>query len=126
MWPFVFASGWNAGGVGPFCKVLRKEEGGTAVIKLAQAVTRAERAEAKTDEVERWAGDLRAELDRTHQDTDQARVAYQEQQKTSDKYLAELSILRSWKRRGMPPPRLSQKIGNWTQTWPEQWHVRKV
>ncbi|WP_272513615.1 hypothetical protein [Providencia sp. PROV215] len=27
MWPFVFASGRNAGGVGPFCKVLRQEEG---------------------------------------------------------------------------------------------------
>lgn len=62
--------------------------------ELAQAVTRAERAETKAGEVERRAGDLRAELDRAHQDADQARVAYQEQQKTSDKYLAELEKAR--------------------------------
>ncbi|MGV4008815.1 DNA-binding protein, partial [Citrobacter freundii] len=41
---------------------------------LAQAVTRAERAEAKADEIERRAGDLRAELDRAHVDADQAAV----------------------------------------------------
>lgn len=57
-------------------------------------MTRAERAETKADEVECRAGDLRAELDRAHQNADQARVAYQEQQKTSDKYLAELEKAR--------------------------------
>lgn len=42
--------------------------------ELAQAVTRAERAEAKADEIEGRAGNLRAELDRAHQDADQVRA----------------------------------------------------
>jgi hypothetical protein len=50
-------------------------------IELAQALTRAERAEAQTGESERRAADLRGELDRAHEDIDQARSALTDQQK---------------------------------------------
>ena len=46
----------------------------TARAELAQAVTKAERAEAKAGEIEHRAADLRAELDRAHQDSDHART----------------------------------------------------
>lgn len=42
--------------------------------ELAVATTRAERAEAKVGEIEHRASDLRAELDRAHQEADQART----------------------------------------------------
>jgi chromosome segregation ATPase len=50
-------------------------------IELAQALTRAERAEAQVGEIERRAADLRGELDRAHEDIDQARSALTDQQK---------------------------------------------
>lgn len=43
-------------------------------VELVAATTRAERAEAKVGEIEHRASDLRAELDRAHQDADQART----------------------------------------------------
>ncbi|MGD0959908.1 MAG: DNA-binding protein [Methylomonas sp.] len=51
--------------------------------ELAQALTRAERAEAQVGEIERRAADLHGELDRAHKDIDQARRALAEQQKIS-------------------------------------------
>jgi chromosome segregation ATPase len=50
-------------------------------IELAQALTRAERAEAQAGEIERRAADLRGELNRAHEDIDQARSALTDQQK---------------------------------------------
>jgi colicin import membrane protein len=47
--------------------------------ELAQAVTRAERAEAKISEIEHRVSDLRSELERAHQDADTARTALAEQ-----------------------------------------------
>lgn len=48
--------------------------------ELAIAVTRAERVEAKSEEIERRAGDLRLELDRAHSDVDLARKALLDEQ----------------------------------------------
>ena len=47
-------------------------------IELAQATTRAERAEAKVGEIERRASDLHAELERAHLDGDKARASLDE------------------------------------------------
>ncbi|MGD0960838.1 MAG: DNA-binding protein [Methylomonas sp.] len=48
--------------------------------ELAQALIRAERAEAQVGEIERRAADLRGELDRAHVESDQARSALADQQ----------------------------------------------
>lgn len=56
--------------------------------ELTQAVLRAERAEAKAVEIERRAVDLRAELDRAHQDADKTAAALAEQKTVADKYRA--------------------------------------
>lgn len=57
--------------------------------ELAQAITRAERAEAKIGEIEHRAADLRAELDRAHQEADQARVTLSEQQQAAQAIIVE-------------------------------------
>lgn len=62
---------------------------------LAQAVTRAERAEVKADEIERRAGDLRAELDRAHQDADQARASVIEAQRATETVSVQLDQVRA-------------------------------
>lgn len=62
--------------------------------ELAQAVTRAERAEVKADEIEHRAGDLRAELDRAHQDADQVRAALTEAQQAAQAAIAQLDQVR--------------------------------
>lgn len=48
--------------------------------ELSQALTRAERAEAQVGEIERRANDLRAELNRSHEEMDQIKIALTEQQ----------------------------------------------
>ena len=50
--------------------------------ELGEATTRAERSEAKADEIERRATDLRAELDRAHHDAEQERDALAKMQAT--------------------------------------------
>lgn len=62
---------------------------------LVQAVTRAERAEAKVDEIERRAGDLRAELDRAHVDADQARAGVIEAQQATQAVTVQLDQVRA-------------------------------
>lgn len=63
--------------------------------ELAQALTRAERAEAKADEIERRATDLRAELDRAHQDADHARAGLAEQKQAAQNAAAERDSIRA-------------------------------
>ncbi len=63
--------------------------------ELAQAGTKAERAEAKAEAVERRAGDLRNELDRAHQDTDQQRATAAEAQQAVHAVTAQLDQLRA-------------------------------
>ncbi|MFP6975077.1 KfrA, partial [Xanthomonas hortorum pv. gardneri] len=50
--------------------------------------------EAKADEIERRAGDLRAELDRAHQDADQVRAAVIEAQQATQAATARLDQVR--------------------------------
>lgn len=62
--------------------------------ELAQAVTRAERAEAKVDEIERRAGELRAELDRAHSEADQMQGALIEAHQATQVVTAQLEEVR--------------------------------
>lgn len=64
-------------------------------VELAQATTKAERAEAKANEIEHRAADLRAELDRAHQDADNLRAELNEQKQTSQAITAERDTARS-------------------------------
>ena len=57
--------------------------------ELAQAMTRAERAEAQVSEIDRRAADLRTELDRAHEEIYQARSALANQQKLTLSIAAE-------------------------------------
>ena len=64
-------------------------------IELAQALTRAERAEAQVGEIERRAADLRGELDRAHEDIDQALSALTDQQKLTASIAVERDAAKS-------------------------------
>lgn len=60
-----------------------------AQTELAQALTRAERAEAQVGEIEHRVADLRGELDRAHEEIDQMRIALADQQKLTVSVTAE-------------------------------------
>lgn len=62
--------------------------------ELAKVLTRAERAEAKADEIERRATDLRAELDRAHQDADHVRASLAEQKQSTQAVSTERDTIR--------------------------------
>jgi chromosome segregation ATPase len=63
--------------------------------ELAQALTRAERAEAQVGEIERRANDLRGELDRAHEDIDQARRVLADHQKLTASITVERDAAKS-------------------------------
>ncbi len=63
--------------------------------ELAQALTRAERAEAQVGEIERRANDLRGELDRAHEDIDQARCVLADHQKLTASITVERDAAKS-------------------------------
>ena len=63
--------------------------------QLAAAQEQAHTAEARAQEIERRAAELRTELDRAHQDADQARGALTEQQKASQAAAAQLDQVRA-------------------------------
>lgn len=62
--------------------------------ELAAAQEQAHTAEARAQEIERRAGELRTELDRAHEDADQARRALADQQKAGQAVAAQLDQVR--------------------------------
>lgn len=71
-----------------------RSETGSVRDELAKAVTRAEREEAKAEEINRRADELRAELNRAHIDIDIARKALADEQAVKKSVLAELEQVR--------------------------------
>lgn len=71
-----------------------RSETGAVRDELAKAVTRAEREEAKAEEINRRADELRAELNRAHIDIDIARKALADEQAVKKSVLAELEQAR--------------------------------
>lgn len=71
-----------------------RSETGAVRDELAKAVTRAEREEAKAEEINRRADELRAELNRSHIDIDIARKALADEQAVKKSVLAELEQAR--------------------------------
>ena len=71
-----------------------RSETGAVRDELAKAVTRAEREEAKAEEINRRADELRAELNRAHIDIDIARKALSDEQAVKKSVLAELEQVR--------------------------------
>ena len=71
-----------------------RSETGAVRDELAKAVTRAEREEAKAEEINRRADELRAELNRAHIDIDIARKALADEQAIKKSVLAELEQVR--------------------------------
>ena len=63
--------------------------------ELAKALTRAERAEAQVGEIEHRANDLRAELNRSHEEIDQMRIALTRHQNLNASIAAERDEVKS-------------------------------